>query len=69
MPKIPDSYMGLGAKFGFPRHIRDAAAYQHLTGVIDLLTLVELTQEQADYLEAISLFLELYEASDLEERP
>ena len=58
--KIPKTYVGLVSHF-MPRPIHDKVSFENATEVLDMLAGHELNEDQNDYFEALSLFVEEYE--------
>ena len=58
---IPDSYAALVALL-MPRPLHDDVDYRNALGVLDAMAGFEMNADQADYFEAIAIFVEKYEA-------
>jgi antitoxin component HigA of HigAB toxin-antitoxin module len=63
--RVPKTYAGLVALLP-PRPIHDDVDLANATEIIDRLAGFELNEDQEDYLEAISTFVEAYEAERFE---
>ncbi len=62
---LPESFEDLCVRVRFPRPIKDRADYENVVEIIDLLTSVaELAAGQEEYLDALSTFVEAYEARE-----
>ncbi len=62
---LPDSYEDLCQQIAFPRPIKDAVDYENTLEIVErLITRPELTDGQAEYLDAITTFVEKFEASE-----
>lgn len=60
---LPDSYEDLCQQIALPRPIKDPVDYENMLELIErLVTRPELTEGQTEYLDAITTFVEKYEA-------
>ena len=62
---IPSTYHALCTRLWLPRPIHDRKTAAEATAVADALAGFPLNEEQEDYLEAVALFLEEYEGSQV----
>jgi HTH-type transcriptional regulator / antitoxin HigA len=65
---LPKTYDGL-MKEHMIRPIHDSVSYNNACGVLDALSGLDLNAEQAEYLEALSIFVEAYEQDQRNSAP
>ena len=63
---LPTTYIGL-IKLLAPRKIHDESDYNNAIEIMDLMIGFPLNEDQEDYLEAISIFVEQYEQTKLKD--
>jgi HTH-type transcriptional regulator / antitoxin HigA len=62
---LPDRFEDLCTAIAFPRPIKDAVDYENVVGIVGrLMARKTLTEGQTEYLDALSTFVEKYEAQE-----